>query len=259
MATKQIGPIQFQGKLGNIVGRTTRKGYMSLGIKAASVTNPQTPKQVVQRVKFGAAQNLSNGIPMECLAGFTRYAKSHKMSIRNAVVRAYTGGINGASTAPNFNDPKDAFTITGDGGMGTTKAQLDPTKMAFSIGINQLMTPALGDLDWEIPNKMSMTIPDQTFVMGDKDYITHVIAYIPAMELFIHTTAPKEQSVVTIDFPDAALGNKTYIYAYLEYNEYNDTNVDYTQYPTASQADRMAMDAASSFTKTCYCGFGTPA
>lgn len=257
MATKQIGPIQFQGKLGTIVGRTTRKGYMSLGIKAAKVTNPQTPKQVVQRVKFGAAQNLANGIPMECLAGFTRYAQSHKMSIRNAVVRAHTSGING--TESYGMDPRKAFTITGDGGMGTTRAVLDPMKLKFSVGINQFITPDLGDLNWEIPNKMTMKIPDQTFVVGDKDYITHVIAYIPDMELFIHTTAPKSQSNVTIDFPNAALGNKTYIYAYLEYNEFDDTSVDYTQYPTASQADRTAMDAASSFTKTCYCGFGTPA
>lgn len=257
MSTKQIGPIQFQGKLGTIVGRTTRKGYMSLGIKAAKVTNPQTPKQVVQRVKFGAAQNLANGIPMECLAGFTHYAKNHKMSIRNAVVRAHTSGING--TASYGNDPRTAFTITGDGGMGTTKAVLDPTKLTFSVGVNQFMTPAQEDLVWDLPSKVRLTIPDQTFVVGDKDYITHVIAYIPAMELFIHTTAPKSQSVVIIDFPDAALGNKTYIYAYLEYNEFEDTSVDYTQYPTASQADRTAMDAASSFTKTCFCGVGTPA
>lgn len=257
MATKQIGPIQFQGKLGTIVGRSTRKGYMSLGIKATKVTNPQSPKQVVQRVKFGAAQNLANGIPMECLAGFTRYAKNHKMSIRNAVVRAHTSGINGTESYDM--DPKEAFTITGDGGMGTTKAVLDPTKMVFSVGINQFMMPRMEDVVWDVPNKVSMTIPDQTFVMGDKDYLTHVIAYIPAMELFIHTTAPKSQNVVTITFPVAALGNKTYLYAYLEYNEFGDTSVDYTQYPTASQADRTAMDAASSFTKTCYCGFGTPA
>lgn len=250
MATKQIGPIQFQGKLGTIVGRTTRKGYMSLGIKAANVTNPQTPKQVIQRVKFGAAQNLSNSIPAEALVGFTRYAKSKRMSIRNAVTRAYTKGI---SSAINVDaNPQEAFVITGDGGMGTTRATLDPEKMAFSAGVNQYY--GQGNISGEVPGQLNIQLSSQEAILGDKDYMHHIIVFVPSANQYFHATAQKDQVSVTINMPNALTGEKAHVYAYAEYNETGDTSVDYTQYPTASEAERKAMDSASSFTKTYYYG-----
>lgn len=247
MSTKQIGPIQFQGKLGTIVGRTTRKGYMSLGIKAAKVNNPQTPKQVVQRVKFGAAQNLANSIPAEILVGFTRYAKTNRMSLRNAVTRAYTKGI--SSAINNEINPKEAFTLAGDGGMGTTTATLDPEKMAFSTGVNQYYAgnaSATGD----VPGQIKVQLASQETILGNKDYMHHIIVFVPSANQYFHTTAQKSQENVIINMPTSLTGERAYVYAYAQYNEFGDTSVDYTQYPTASQAERAAIDSASSFTKT---------
>ena len=251
MATKQIGPIQFQGKLGTIVGRSTRKGYMSLGIKATKVTNPQTPKQVIQRVKFGAAQNLANSTPAEILVGFTRYAKNNRMSLRNAVTRAYTRGINGAVNMTT--DPKDAFTITGDGGMGTTEATLVPAKMAFSEGVNQYL--ALGrDVIADVPQQLTVQLQSQGVILGDKDYIHHVIVFVPRANQYFHAVAQKTKENVVFTIPNDLNGLQAHVYAYAEYNENGDTSVDYTQYPTASKAVRAAIDSASSYTKTYYYG-----
>jgi len=247
MATKQIGPIQFQGKLGTIVGRTTRKGYMSLGIKATSVTNPQTPKQVIQRVKFGAAQNLANSIPNEILVGFTRYAKTNRMSIRNVVTRAYTKGISSAINSDA--NPQNAFTITGDGGMGTTRATLDPLKMAFSAGINQYYA-GNKSVTGDIPGQIRVELDSQATILGNKDYLHHIVVFVPSANQYFHTTAQKDQETVTLTMPTSLTGEKAYVYAFAEYNETGDTSVDYTQYPTASEAERKAIDSASSFTKT---------
>ena len=76
MSTKQVGPIQFQGKLGTIVGRATRKGTMSLGMAPTKYTNPQTPKQVWARARFLAVQTFVGSVPRAAFAGLARGAQS---------------------------------------------------------------------------------------------------------------------------------------------------------------------------------------
>lgn len=256
MATKQIGPIQFQGKLGTIVGRSTRKGYMSLGIKATSVTNPQTPKQVIQRVLFAGAQRFANTTPISIFAGFTRMAKNKRCSVRNVVTSIY-----GKNTKYGVDDGlptgNDVFSITGKGGVGTTMIQnVDYTKMTFSDGtVNYEFVE--GNVQFDVPQQVQVGLSSQADSTGSDNYIHHIIIFCPDDERWIHTTVPASENSVSIRVPAHWNGMKVHVWAYSQYPDENNTNVDYSQYSTmGSKAVRAYIDSQSLFSRTQYLGAG---
>lgn len=256
MATKQIGPIQFQGKLGTIVGRSTRKGYMSLGIKATSVTNPQTPKQVIQRVLFAGAQRFANTTPISAFAGFTRKAKTMRCSIRNVVTSIYgksTKYDNGGSL-PTGND---FFSITGDGAVGTTQIQNYAFPMfVFSDGsVNYAVDVPMFD----VPSQIALTLVSQADIVGTTNYIHHIIVLCPdAKAWIVKTFTPAdEKTSASIKVPAEWNGMKVHVWGYSQYPDENHTNVDYSQYELmGSKAVRANIDSQSLFSRTQYLGTG---
>lgn len=246
MATKQIGPIQFQGKLGTIVGRTTRKGYMSLGMKATKTTNPQTPKQVLQRVKFNCAQEYANGIPVECFAGLRPYARSLKASVRNAASKlCFNKGL--LPTPPVMPSSKDF------------KMEILPEDFFFSEGSEPGINH--GEVSTDIPQKAMVTVG----IKAHKAGILHLIAYQRDEHTFIHITEPFGKSATTefidveatIPAPSAWLGMRVYVYAYVQYLP-EDITVDYySHFAVANSKEREAIESRSTYSPTKVAGQGT--
>lgn len=90
---RQISVIQFAGKMGNAIGRRSRKGNPILGLDQGKYHNPNTQKQVAARTKFLGLCNAA-GIFTNCLVGFTPYAKANGWSLRNAFMKVNKGSIN---------------------------------------------------------------------------------------------------------------------------------------------------------------------
>lgn len=244
MATKQIGPIQFQGKLGTIVGRKTRKGYMSLGMKATKVTNPQTQKQVIQRVKFLCAQEYANGIPIDCFAGLRPYARSLRASVRNA--------------ASKLCFSKKIMTITGAGSLEVS-TKINPQDFFFSEGSEPVVQ--YGEINTDTPKKAIVDVGVDVHKSG----ILHLIAYQKDEHTFIHVTEPFDKDVaspfadmtVEIPAPSSWLGMQVNIYAYVQYLP-EDVTIDYySSFAAANSDEREAIESRSTYSPTKHIGTGT--
>ena len=246
MATKQIGPIQFQGKLGTIVGRSTRKGYMSLGMKATKVTNPQTAKQVLQRVRFNCAQEYANGIPIDCFAGLRPYARSLKASVRNAANKlCFSKGL---LPIPQVMPSGKDF-----------KMEILPDQFFFSEGNEPGITHS--EVSTDIPQKAQVTVG----IKAHKSGILHLIAYQRDEQTFVHITEPFDKSSTTefidvdviIPAPSAWLGMRVYVFAYVQYLP-EDITVDYySTFAVANSKEREAIESRSTYSPTKLAGQGT--
>lgn len=248
MSTKQIGPIQFQGKLGTIVGRSTRKGYMSLGMKATKVTNPQTQKQVIQRVKFACAQEYANGIPIECFAGLRPYARSLKASVRNA--------------ASKLCFSKNIMPIGNIGDSRDIKTQIDTSDFFFSDGNEP--GADFAEVSAETPGKVDVDTQVNTYKNG----ILHVIAYQKDIHTFIHVTQVFTKGTnaqgnyyqdieKSISVPTNWNGMKVDVFAYVQYLP-EDTTIDYySQFAAAHSDEREAIESRSTYSPTHYVGYVT--
>lgn len=67
---------ELSGKVGNVVGYK-RKGVNRLRIQAASISNPRTPKQQMQRGKISIAANFLRAINPYIRIGYKNYAKGN--------------------------------------------------------------------------------------------------------------------------------------------------------------------------------------
>lgn len=245
MSTKQVGPIQFQGKLGTIVGRATRKGTMSLGMAPTKYTNPQTPKQIVARSRFLAVQTFVNRVPRAAFAGFARSAQSGKMSLANMAFKFNMDTQNGKTalgpTSPLWAEP----IILPD---GSANAVMDKTVLKFSKGNNAITASAI---NVDTPQHVKFTILHD-FETVSNNLLYHVILYCPDTGEFLHTET--DDSDIDITVPAPWNGLKVCVYAYAQY--WNDT-VDYNYSPTtatSASAAFLAENAKTESTQTLYVG-----
>lgn len=95
---RQISVIQFAGKMGNAVGRRSRKGNPILGLDQGKYHNPNTQKQIEARTKFLGLCHAA-GIFDNCLVGLTAYAKANGWSLRNAFMKVNKEKITVETTA----------------------------------------------------------------------------------------------------------------------------------------------------------------
>ena len=244
MATKQIGPIQFQGKLGTIVGRSTRKGYMSLGMKATKVTNPQTQKQVIQRVKFACAQEYANGIPIECFAGLRPYARSLKASVRNA--------------ASKLCFSKNLMTVGNPGDSREIRTQINTADFFFSEGSEP--GAYFGEVSTDTPMKVGVSVS----VKANKSGIVHIIVYQQDVHTFIHVTEPFP-AITNAEFTDVEAkvgvpsgwnGMKVQVYGYVQYLPEDITIDYYSTFAAAHSDEREAIESRSTYSPTTLIGEG---
>lgn len=238
MATKQIGPIQFQGKLDTLVGRSTRKGYMSIGMKAKKSTNPNTPKQVRARTEFTCAQNYGNSIPAECFAGLRPYSRGIKASIRNAAAKlCYV--LDAMDTNPN-----------GEGGY---KTQIPEEKFFFSKGTQPNVIANDQDLSNDVPSTIKV-VWDNTPV-EDKNALCHIILHQAAEKVFLHQIVPASEKTATFKVSERWNGAPVYVYIYTQYLPTDPDGIKYaTEFPIATSEEREAIESRSTYSPTLYVG-----
>lgn len=249
MSTKQVGPIQFKGKLGTIVGRSTRKGVMSLGMAPTKYTNPQTPKQVWARARFLAVQTFVNRVPRAAFAGLARSAQSGKMSLTNMAFKLNTSIQNGAPGGQGlWQDPHVEVS-------GNVVAVMDKTALKFSKGYTVLTA---SPLDVNTPQHVKFTLL-RDFESSYANTVYHAVLYCPDANEFLHVEQGGENTSNDFDIQVPALwnGSKCYVYAYAQY--WGD-NVDFNYRAgdaTSAVAAFIAENAKTESTDTLYLGQAT--
>lgn len=243
MATKQIGPIQFQGKLDTLVGRSTRKGYMSIGMKAKKTTNPNTPKQVRARTEFACAQNYGNSIPADCLAGLRPYSRGIKASIRNAAAKlCYV--LNVMDTFPNQEGGYDS--------------QIPDSKFFFSKGNQPNVVAGNQDLSTEEPYTVKVSWDDTP--VEDDNALCHVILYQSDEKVFLHKIVPTHEKTATFTVAQRWTGARVYVYIYTQYPPMDPDGIKYaTNFPSATSEEREAIESRSTYSPTRFVGYATVA
>ena len=241
MATKQIGPIQFQGKLDNLVGRSTRKGYMSVGMKAKKTTNPNTEKQVRARTEFACAQNYGNSIPVACFAGLRPYSRGIKASIRNAAAKlCYV--LNVMDTFPNQ-----------EGGF---HSQIPDGKFFFSKGNQPNVIAGTQDLSNDVPSTIKVSW-DNTPV-GDENALCHVILYQSDEKVFLHQIVRANEKTATFTVAQRWTGARVYVYIYTQYLPMDPDGIKYAiEFPSATSEEREAIESRSTYSPTRFVGYTT--
>lgn len=244
MSTKQVGPIQFQGKLGTIVGRATRKGVMSLGMAPTKYTNPQTPKQVWARARFLAVQTFVGRVPRAAFAGLARSAQSGKMSLSNMAFKLNTKIQNG--TSPNnalWQEPH----VDVDGSM---LAVMDKTALKFSKGTNVLTSSTV---DVNTPQHVKFTL-HHDFETVSRNMLYHVVLYCQDIEEFLHFEQDEDNNNFDITVPALWNGLNVHVYAYAQYwNDGVDFNYN-ANTATSAVAQFIAENAKAESTQTLYLG-----
>lgn len=241
MATKQIGPIQFQGKLDNLVGRSTRKGYMSIGMKAKKTTNPNTPKQVRARTEFACAQNYGNSIPAACLAGLRPYSRGIKASIRNAAAKlCYMVDV----------------MITDTNTEGGYNCRIPEQNFFFSKGTQPNVIADNDDLSNDVPSTVKV-VWDNTPV-EDYNALCHVILYQAEEKVFLHQIVPAREKTATFKVAQRWTGAKVQAYIYTQYLPTDPDGIKYaTDFPSATSEEREAIESRSTYSPTRYIGSTT--
>lgn len=241
MATKQIGPIQFQGKLDTLVGRSTRKGYMSIGMKAKKTTNPNTPKQVLARTEFACAQNYGNSIPAACLAGLRPYSRGIKASIRNAAAKlCYL--FNVMDTFPNQEGGYDS--------------RVPESKFFFSKGNLPNVIAGTQDLGTDEPSTIKVGWDDTP--VEDKNALCHVILYQSDEKVFLHQIVRVGEKTATFTVSNRWMGARVYVYIYTQYVPMDPDGVKYaTDFPSATSEEREAIESRSTYSPTRFVGYTT--
>lgn len=239
MATKQIGPIQFQGKLDNLVGRSTRKGYMSIGMKAKKTTNPNTDKQVRARTEFACAQNYGNSIPTACLAGLRPYSRGIKASIRNAAAKlCYVFSV--MKTVPNQE--------------GGYHSQIPYEEFFFSKGNQPNVIAGTQDLSNEEPSTIKVGWDDTP--VEDSNALCHVILHQSDEKVFIHQIVNAHEKTATFKVAPNWTGARVYVYIYTQYLPTDPDGIKYaTEFPSASSEEREAIESRSTYSPTRFVGY----
>lgn len=250
--SKLIGPIQFQGKLGTIVGRATRKGNISVGMAPTKYTNPNTPKQVTARARFLAVSAFTKAVPREAFAGYVRASRSGKMSLNNYAFKAnmaYQKQMNAWNTDPS----------TSDFPANEEAQSMARSYLQFSEGIYP--SEASSTVDVTKPGTVKVDFKRNTSIPaadGTKK-VQHVILYCAEADTFIHNSevveASAETSSVNVAVPAAWSGLRVYAYAYTQFVEDGSVDVDYRVYSNiCGVASWMDTNSKMSSTKTAYLG-----
>lgn len=248
MSTKQVGPIQFQGKLGTIVGRATRKGTMSLGMAPTKYTNTQSPKQVWARARFLAVQTFVSHVPRAAFAGLARSAQSGKMSLANMAFKLNTKIQNGVGESSSL--WQEPHVEAG----GSVLAVMDKTALKFSKGTTVLTS---SKLNVDTPQHVKFTLNhDFETAVDERNMIYHAIVYCPDANEFRHFEQGGESTSNEFDItlPELWNGLKVFVYAYAQY--WGD-NVDFTYNPisaTSASALFVAENAKTESTETLFVG-----
>lgn len=96
---KQVSLIQFNGKVGNVVGSKGADGSMLLRARPVIMSKSQTEAQIEQRTLFAAVNSASSEIPSAFFDSLVKEAKTKHITPRNLFVSKNVTGSNMLPTA----------------------------------------------------------------------------------------------------------------------------------------------------------------
>lgn len=96
---KQVSIIQFNGKVGNVVGSKGADGKMLLRARPVIMSKSQTEAQIEQRTLFAAVNSAASEIPSAFFDSLVKEAKSKHITPRNLFVSKNVTGSNMLTTA----------------------------------------------------------------------------------------------------------------------------------------------------------------
>lgn len=186
---RQISVIQFAGKMGNAVGRRSRKGNPILGLDQGKYHNPNTQKQLEARTKFLGLCNAA-GLFANCMVGLTPYAKANGWSLRNAFMKVNSSKMN----------------VTTEGSQ--VKATLTTAGVVLSKGSLEVVGGVVSHAAGKDGGIDVTTVADSNHVNRTK----HVVLYDVANKTARMKIVPFSQEVVHFDGDIAAASLAIYYY-----------------------------------------------
>lgn len=179
MATFKKGILDgFNGRVGNVVG-STWKGKSVMKIRPATVTNPNTERQQIQRARFG-------------MVG--RFIQAHRNLIRIGF-RAYSKDITTSNAAMSYNLSNAVAGEFPDISIDFSKAALSKGSLASVEGVSVVSESAsTATLNWSDNSQESNASVSDQLMVSFYEKTTNSVVYFPGC-------ATRQQSTVTLNLP----------------------------------------------------------
>lgn len=238
---KFAGLVKFTGRTGDIVGSKGTKGDYITRIHQPIVKNPNTMKQVAQRLRFLTATALSAAIMEADDAGMVGYAKGRRISTRNAMTQMLAKKTNEAiridETTPS-----------------NPRAEIDYGRVFISYGIgDQVM---FGELDLSTEGQVSTT-----WTGGIANQVVHMVVYNPvANQAVAATPVEGTTGAIVCNVPRIWSGMKVYVYGFTQNMKSEDEAINYISWwsmgSVEAEAQLSATDAEATPSISAYLGTG---
>lgn len=239
---KQVSLIKFTGRTGDVVGAKGTKGDVILRAYQPNVGNPQTQKQVEQRVRFLTATAMASAFAKADPTGISKYAKSQRISVTNAFTKTLLKG--------------DSITASGslrEG--GSVSASINYGEVNVSKGTGMNVTP--GQLNFTTADQVTALFSD-----GNDSQRVHLIVYQPDLNMAVAATPVNgSEGTITVTLPKQFSGTTVHVYMFTSNFESKNDAVEYDSYWNDAQgveaeaALRLA-DEKSEVSMSAYAGTG---
>lgn len=182
----------FRGRVGNVIG-STWKGQDVMKIRPASVFNPNTEHQQLQRAKFG-------------LVG--RFNQAHRNLIRIGF-RAYTKNITAANAAMSYNLVNAVTGLFPDLSIDFSKVMISMGSLAAIDGVSVLSEASSSvTLNWTTDIQYGNGKDSDQFVASFYDSATAEVVYFPGC-------ASRQEKTVSLNLPATWSGRAAEVFVFL--------------------------------------------
>ena len=239
---KLTGVIQFNGKVGEVVGAKDSQGKAYIRKYIGDPKNPQTIGQVIARTQFLTNTALAS-VCKEGALGLLPRAKSSKLSLTNVLQQVNKEAIETQATKSG------------------ASSTVDYTKIKFSQGtVDPILfrTPAIAQ---DNPLKIESLFNDD-FAAPNRN--AFMVVYCPQLNLTkIGLPCPSEGGKVDITLPQSWADKEVHVYCYVQQLAEGDDSVTYTSYwndahlgnnAVPAYASIRAMSSRASYSYTSYMG-----
>lgn len=239
---KLTGVIQFNGKVGEVVGAKDSQGKAYIRKYIGDPKNPNTVGQVKARTKFLTTTALAS-VCKEGALGLLPRAKSSKLSLTNVLQQ--------------INKTAVSTELLGPGAI----SKVDYTRIQFSQGtVDPILfrTPAIAQ---DNPLKIESLFNDD---FASKKRNAFMVVYCPDLNLTkISDPCPTENGKVEITLPQSWSGHTVHVYCYAQqlaegddavayYSFWNDVREGHDAVP--ARASIKAMSEKATYSPTSYKG-----
>lgn len=238
---KFVGMVKFVGRTGDIVGSKGTKGDYITRVYQPDVKNPNTMKQIAQRLRFLAATALSAAIMEADDAGMVGYAKGRRISTRNAMTQTLAKKTN------------DAISID-ETTPSNPRAEIDYGQVFISHGTGDQVQ--FGEIDLSSEGQVSAT-----WTGGTANQVVHMVVYNPDLNKAVAATPTTGTTgAIVCNVPAIWSGMKVHVYGFAQNMKSQDEAVNYISWwnmgSVEAEAQLSATDAEATPSISTYLGSG---